>query len=129
MSNEIIRIGGASGFWGESSLATPQLLQAGNLDFIVYDYLAEITMSLQARARAQAPQLGYATNFLDATLKPNFPEIARQGVKLISNAGGVNPHACAAARKATAEAGLALKIAVVSGKANKREREFGESKT
>ncbi len=91
MSNEIIRIGGASGFWGESSLATPQLLQAGNLDFIVYDYLAEITMSLQARARAQAPQLGYATDFLDATLKPNFPEIARQGVKLISNAGGVNP--------------------------------------
>ncbi len=115
---------------GESSLATPQLLQAGNLDFIVYDYLAEITMSLQARARAQAPQLGYATDFLDATLKPNFPEIARQGVKLISNAGGVNPHACAAAaRKATAEAGLALKIAVVSGKANKREREFDESKT
>jgi hypothetical protein len=51
-------------------------------------------------------------------------------VKLISNAGGVNPHACAAAaRKATAEAGLALKIAVVSGKANKREREFDESKT
>jgi hypothetical protein len=130
MSNEIIRIGGASGFWGESSLATPQLLQAGNLDFIVYDYLAEITMSLQARARAQAPQLGYATDFIDATLKPNFPEIARQGVKLISNAGGVNPHACAAAaRKATAEAGLALKIAVVSGKANKREREFDESKT
>ena len=128
MSNEIIRIGGASGFWGESSLATPQLLQAGNLDFIVYDYLAEITMSLQARARAQAPQLGYATDFIDATLKPNFPEIARQGVKLISNAGGVNPHA-AAARKATAEAGLALKIAVVSGKANKREREFDESKT
>ena len=50
--DRIIRIGGASGFWGESSLATGQLLGDGSLDYLVYDYLAEITMSLMARARA-----------------------------------------------------------------------------
>jgi len=116
MKNNVIRIGGACGFWGESALATPQLLQSGNLDFLVYDYLAEITMSLLARARAKDSNLGYATDFIDAVLKPNLPEIARQGVRLIANAGGVNPQACAAAaRDAIAEAGLALKVAVVTG--------------
>ena len=68
MGKASIRIGGASGFWGESSLATPQLLQAGNLDFMVYDYLAEITMSIMARARAKDANLGYATDFIDAAL-------------------------------------------------------------
>ena len=111
-----IKIGGASGFWGESMMATPQLLRGETLDYIVYDYLAEITMSIMARARASNPDLGYATDFVTGVIKPHLAEIKRQGVKILSNAGGVNPDACAkAVRAAVAEAGLDLKVAVVRG--------------
>ena len=55
MAEKTIRIGGASGYWGESAMATPQLLGAGGLEYIVYDYLAEITMSIMARAKSKRP--------------------------------------------------------------------------
>ena len=116
MTGKSIRIGGASGFWGEADVGLPQFLAEGGLDFVVFDYLAEITMSIMARARAKDPNAGYATDFVTAVLKPNVAEVARQGVRLISNAGGVNPLACATAVEAlVAEAGLDLKVAVVTG--------------
>ncbi|MEP2102812.1 MAG: acyclic terpene utilization AtuA family protein [Parasphingorhabdus sp.] len=119
-ADRMIRIGGASGFWGESDMAVPQFLRASEsgqkLDYIVFDYLAEITMSIMARARAKNPDLGYATDFVSAVIKPHISAIAKQGVKLISNAGGTNPLACAAAVRAViAEAGLDMKVAVVAG--------------
>ncbi len=111
-----IRIGGASGYWGESDMAVPQFLRAGELDYIVFDYLAEITMSIMARARARDASRGYATDFVTAVVGPNLEEIARQGVKLVSNAGGVNPRACGEAVRALIdEAGLDLKVAVIEG--------------
>ena len=85
-----LRIGGASGFWGDSVVATPQLLNGNNLDFIVYDYLAEITMSIMARARAKDPLKGYAIDFVSSVMKLNLRQIADQKVKILSNAGGVN---------------------------------------
>ena len=116
MAEKIIRIGGASGYWGESMMATPQLLASGGLDYIVYDYLAEITMSIMARARAKRPEAGFATDFVTGVIKPHLAEIANQGVKILSNAGGVNPEACGeAVRALVAEAGLNLTVAVVSG--------------
>jgi hypothetical protein len=115
MAKDILRVGGAVGFWGENSVATPQLLAAG-VDYLVYDYLAEITMSIMARARGADPERGYATDFVSAVIRPNLTEIARRRVKVISNAGGVNPDACAdAIRALVAEADLDLKVGVVRG--------------
>ena len=115
MPNKSVRIGGASGYWGESAMATPQLLGAG-VDYLVYDYLAEITMSIMARAHAKDPATGFAGDFISAVLKPHARTIAAQGVKIIANAGGVNPAACGeAARALLKEQGLDLKVAVITG--------------
>ena len=111
-----IKIGGATGFWGETDLAMAQFLSEGDLDYIVFDYLAEITMSILARARSNDQSLGYATDFVTAMVQPNLQAIANSVVKLISNAGGVNPEACAQAiRDCVAQAGLDLKVAVITG--------------
>ena len=112
----MIRIGGATGYWGEADLALPQFLGEGDLDFIVFDYLAEITMSIMARAKAADPEKGYATDFVSAIVAPHLQAIADSGVKLISNAGGVNPEACGRAiRQLIEDAGLSLKVAVITG--------------
>lgn len=116
MTGRTIRIGGASAFWGDSMVAAPQLLASGQVDYLIFDYLAEITMSIMARMRAKDPEQGYATDFVAVTMKRLLPEIARRRVKIVSNAGGVNPAACAAAiRGLIAEAGLDLKVGVVLG--------------
>ena len=112
----MIRIGGATGYWGEADMALPQFMAEGDLDFIVFDYLAEITMSILARAKAGDPEKGYATDFVTGVVAPHLPAIAQRGVKLISNAGGVNPEACGAAiRQLIDAAGLSLTVAVVTG--------------
>jgi hypothetical protein len=115
-----LRIGGASGFWGESDMAVPQLLASHRrdapIDFIVFDYLAEITMSILARARAADPAMGYASDFVSAVIAPHARALADAGIRLISNAGGVNPLACAAAIRAElAQQGVARKVVAVTG--------------
>ncbi|MBL4744076.1 MAG: DUF1446 domain-containing protein [Cycloclasticus sp.] len=111
-----IKIGGASGYWGDSAYATKQLLEKGNVDYLVYDYLAEVTMSLLANARSKSDELGYATDFVQQILKPNLKAIADGGIKVVANAGGVNLPACQKAIQAILdEQGIQLKVGVVSG--------------
>jgi hypothetical protein len=114
MSERIIRIGGASGAWGDSPRAIPQLLGA-SVDYLMMDYLAEVTMSLLARARMKDPAAGYPPDFV-VYLRETLPELARRKIRVVSNAGGVNPAGCKAALHAICgELGLSLSIAAVEG--------------
>ncbi len=113
---KVVKIGGASGFWGDSSVGAPQLVASGQIDYLVFDYLAELTMSILAGARLKKPELGYATDFVAVAMKAVLRDVVAKGIRVVSNAGGVNPQACAVALAAlAAEQGVTLKIAVVSG--------------
>lgn len=116
IEDRIVRIGGASGFWGDSMVAAPQLVEHGRLDYLVFDYLAETTMAILAGARRKRPDQGYATDFVDIAMKAVLPEVMRQGIKVVANAGGINPEGCADALAALAATmGLEPRIAVVLG--------------
>ena len=108
---EKVIVSGASGAWGDSSLSTPQLLGDGRSDYIVYEGLAEITMAILSRAMANDPDLGYARDIVE-TIAANLEGYRETGMKVITNAGGVNPHAAADLIKVTDPS---LKVAVVSG--------------
>lgn len=114
-SRKPLRIGGACAFWGDSDAGVTQLVNAGNVDVLVFDYLAELTMSLLQKARSKDPKAGYAADFIRA-VAPHLPKISERGIKLLANAGGMNPTACADALRSAADAqGITLRIAVVEG--------------
>jgi hypothetical protein len=116
MHNKAIRIGGASAFYGDSQLAARQLLDRGSVDYLVFDYLAEATMAILARAKIKNPDLGYAVDFVSVAMRDVLSDCAQQGVKVISNAGGTNVPACIRALEdLCVELNLDLKIAGVYG--------------
>jgi hypothetical protein len=112
-----IRIGNGCGFWGDNRDAPVLLAEHGRLDYLTLEYLAELTMSILALQKQRDPQAGFAGDFLDA-LERLAPLLRDQpGLKVVTNAGGMNPAACAArARSILDGAGLAdRRIAVVQG--------------
>ncbi len=113
---KIVCIGGASGFWGDSSVGAPQLVASGQIDYLVFDYLAELTMSILAGARLKRPEMGYAVDFVTVAMRAVLRDVVDQKIRVVSNAGGVNPQGCADALAAlAAELGVPLRIAVVTG--------------
>ncbi len=115
MARKTIRIGGGAAFWGDSNAALKQLIVGPKLDYLMLEYLAEITMALLARTRQKSEEAGYVPDFVSA-VGAHLQEIKAQGIKVITNAGGMNPAACARAlRKVAEEKGISLRIAIVEG--------------
>jgi hypothetical protein len=116
MSGRIVRIANGQGFWGDSPDAPVRLLEDGPLDYLTLDYLAEVTMSILQKQKRRDPSLGYATDFVEL-VRRLLPTAHRRGVRIVANAGGVNPEACRRALVDVArEAGArGLTIGTVTG--------------
>jgi hypothetical protein len=113
----MIRIANGSAFWGDSAEAPLELLRGGPLDYLTLDYLAEITMSILQKLKARDPRAGYAHDFI-GVIKRGARDIVERGVKVVTNAGGMNPVGCkdavAAVLQAAGYSGR-MKIGVVTG--------------
>ncbi len=111
-----IRIANGQGFWGDSIDAPARLVEYGRIDYLTLDYLAEVTLSIMQKQRRKDPALGYATDFVDL-MERVLPQLKAKGIRVIANAGGVNPEACRAAVRAVARrlGVTGLRIATVTG--------------
>ncbi|OBJ44089.1 exopolyphosphatase [Mycolicibacterium mucogenicum] len=115
VTSPAVRIGNCSGFYGDRLAAMHEMLAGGELDYLTGDYLAELTMLILARDRAKNADLGYAKTFL-RQLEQSLGLALDQGVKIVANAGGLNPAGLAAAVRALAERlGLSVNVAHVEG--------------
>lgn len=115
-NKEIVRVANGQGFWGDSILGPVRLVNEGPLDYLTLDYLAEVTMSIMQKLKSRDPSKGYATDFVEMCRRV-LPTCHEKGIKIIANAGGVNPIAC---REALAgvikELGLTgIRIGIVEG--------------
>jgi hypothetical protein len=114
---KVVRVASGQGFWGDWLEAPRRQVEGGPVDYLMLDYLAEVTMSILQKQKERDPSMGYARDFIGA-MDSVLPAVADRGVKVIANAGGVNPPACAAAvRELAAKRGAsgALRIGVVTG--------------
>jgi hypothetical protein len=112
-----VRIAAGQGFWGDWLEAPVRQVEGGEIDYLVLDYLAEVTMSILQKQRSRDPNMGYARDFV-TQMERILPAVASRGIRVISNAGGVNPRACAEAVRAVADRlglGADIRIALVEG--------------
>ncbi|HET8674428.1 MAG TPA: acyclic terpene utilization AtuA family protein [Blastocatellia bacterium] len=112
-----IRIANGQGFWGDSLDAPIELVRRGPIDYLTLDYLAEITMSIMQKQRARDPRSGYARDFV-SMIEQILPELVERNIKVVANAGGVNPEACRdAVRDVARRAGFGgrVRIGIVAG--------------
>lgn len=114
--SKLVRIANGQGFWGDSIDAPVRLVEAGGIDYLTLDYLAEVTLSIMQKQRRKDPSLGYATDFVDL-MKRTLPQLKAKGIRVVANAGGVNPEACrTAVLEVAKKLGVSgLKIATVTG--------------
>jgi hypothetical protein len=103
MANKTVRVGCASAFYGDSQLAARQLVDNGEIDYLVFDYLAEATMAILARAKATNADFGYAVDFVTVAMKDVLSDCSKKGITVIANAGGVNVPACITALETLCE--------------------------
>lgn len=116
-NDRVVRVASGQGFWGDWLEAPRRQVDGGQVDYLMLDYLAEVTMSIVQKQKERDPNMGYARDFIGA-MESVFPAVADRGVKVIANAGGVNPVACAHAVLAAADkAGVRgkIRIGVVTG--------------
>lgn len=113
---KVVRVAAGQGFWGDDLDAPRRQVDGGPIDYLMLDYLAEVTMSILQKQKERDPALGYARDFVGA-MESVLPAVLERGVKVVANAGGVNPPACASAVKALAgkKSGGRLSIGVVTG--------------
>ncbi len=112
-----MRVAAGQGFWGDWLEAPVRQVEGGPVDYLVLDYLAEVTMSILQKQRARDPAAGYARDFVPL-MERLLPQLVAKGVRVVTNAGGVNPRACAEAVVAAARRlGLAgrVRVALVTG--------------
>jgi hypothetical protein len=114
--DRILRIANGQGFWGDSVDAPVRLVDEGPLDYLTLDYLAEVTMSILQKQRSRDPSKGYATDFVDL-VRRLLPKLRDRDVRVVANAGGVNPDACRKALLAVAreQGATGLRIGIVRG--------------
>ena len=113
----MIRIANGQGFWGDSVEAPVEQVRRGPIDYLTLDYLAEVTMSIMQKQRARDPRAGYARDFVEMIGRV-LPDLAARNIKVIANAGGVNPESCRTALEETIrKGGFAgkFKLGVVAG--------------
>ena len=114
---QTVRVAGGQGFWGDLLTAPIDQVRKGPIDYLMLDYLAEVTMSILQKQRNRDPQAGYARDFV-SLMQEILPDCVEKNIKVLSNAGGVNVSGCAdAIRQAAVELGLTgkVKIGVVTG--------------
>jgi hypothetical protein len=114
---EKVRVASGQGFWGDLLTAPVEQVRGGQIDYLMLDYLAEVTMSIVQKQRQRDPSAGYARDFV-SLMREILPDCVEKNIKVLSNAGGVNVNGCAEAIKQTAsELGLSgrVKIGVVTG--------------